>query len=146
MKLTLRHANSGDIPALRRLLGQLSGHEPSPQQVEDRLALVAHSPNDSLYVCEQGGVVVGALGFRIRENLEEVSRYGEISLIAVEERARQRGIGRFLMQYAEKLAAREGCKGTWLVSGFGREEQAHRFYEELGYRATGYRFVKSLEC
>ena len=31
---------------------------------------------------------------------------------------------------------REGGKGTWLVSGFGREEQAHQFYEELGYRAT----------
>ena len=63
MKLTLRHANSGDIPALRQLLGQLSGHEPSPQQVEGRLALVAHSPNDSLYVCEQeGGAVVGRSG------------------------------------------------------------------------------------
>jgi hypothetical protein len=98
--MTVRHANSGDIPVLRRLLGQMSGPEPSPEQMEDRLALVEHSPTDSLYVCEQDGAVVGALEFRIRE----------------------------------KLAEREGCKGTWLVSGFGREEQAHQFYEELGYR------------
>jgi GNAT superfamily N-acetyltransferase len=146
MKLTVRHANSGDIPVLRRLLGQLSGHEPSPQQVENRLALVAHSPTDSLYVCEQGGAVVGALGFRIRENLEEVSRYGEISLLVVHEEARRQGDGRLMMEHTEKLAERGGCKGTWLVSGFGREEQAHRFYEELGYRSTGYRFVKSPEC
>jgi GNAT superfamily N-acetyltransferase len=142
MKLTVRHANSGDIPVLRRLLGQMSGHEPSSEQVEDRLALVERSLTDSLYVCEQGSAVVGALGFRIRENLEEVSRYGEISLLVVLDEAQRQGVGRFMMEHAERLAEREGCKGTWLVSGFGREEQAHQFYEELGYRATGYRFVK----
>ncbi len=67
-------------------------------------------------------------------------------MLVVLEEARRQGVGRFMMEHAEKLAEREGCKGTWLVSGFGREEQAHQFYEELGYRATGYRFVKSLEC
>jgi ribosomal protein S18 acetylase RimI-like enzyme len=113
----------------------MSGHTPSSEQVEDRLALVAHSPSDSLYVCEQDGAVVGVLEFRIRENLEEVSRYGEISLLVVHEDARRQGVGRHMMEHAAKLAEREGCKGTWLVS-----------YEELGYRATGYRFVKSLEC
>ena len=147
MHLAVRHANSGDVPVLRRLLGQISGREPSPEQVEDRLALVARSPTDSLYVCELvGGAVVGALGFRIRENLEEVSRYAEISLLVVLEEARRQRAGRFLMEHAEKLAEREGGRGTWLVSGFGREEQAQQFSEELGYRATGYRFVKSLEC
>ncbi len=78
--------------------------------------------------------------------VEEVSRYAEISLLVVHEEARRQGVGRFMMEHAEKLAEREGCKGTWLVSGFGREEQAHRFYEELGYRATGYRFVKGPQC
>ncbi len=91
MKLTIRHANSGDISVLRRLLSQLSGHTPSSEQVENRLALVAYSPTDSLYVCEQGGAVVGALGFRIRENLEEVSRYAEISLLVVLVRTRWTG-------------------------------------------------------
>jgi len=83
------------------------------------------------------------LGFRIREkNLGEVSRYGEISLIVVDEGAPQRGIERCMMEYVEQLADQEGCVGTWLVSGFGREEQAHRSYKELGYEVTGYRFVK----
>jgi GNAT superfamily N-acetyltransferase len=70
----------------------------------------------------------------------------QISLLVMHEEARRQGVGRHTMEHAEKLAEREGSRGTWLVSGFGREEQAHRFYEELGYRATGYRFVKSLEC
>ncbi|GIM45314.1 hypothetical protein DNHGIG_08630 [Collibacillus ludicampi] len=46
------------------------------------------------------------------------------------------------MEFAENLAAEQGCIVTWLVSGFGREEQAPTFYKELGYEITGYRFVK----
>ena len=34
------------------------------------------------------------------------------------------------------------CLGLWLVSGFGREEEAHRFYRRCGFEATGCRFVK----
>ena len=109
------------------------------------MRLVERSPIDSLYLCEEDGVALRLLGFRIRENLEEQSRYGEISLIVVDAVARRRGIGRFMMEYAERLAREKGCLGTWLVSGFGREEQAHRFYKDLGYEVTGYRFVKPLK-
>jgi GNAT superfamily N-acetyltransferase len=48
------------------------------------------------------------------------------------------------MAFAEQLARNRGCKGTWLVSGFGRDEEAHQFYKRLGYEATGYRFVKPI--
>lgn len=51
-------------------------------------------------------------------------------------------VGRQLIDYAESLADSYNCIGTWLVSGFGREEQAHNFYKSLGYITTGYRFVK----
>jgi hypothetical protein len=46
------------------------------------------------------------------------------------------------MEYAEELAKKSNCIGIWLVSGSGREEQAHIFYKALGYEITGYRFVK----
>ncbi len=48
------------------------------------------------------------------------------------------------MEYAEDRARELGCKGTWLISGFGLEEEAHKFYARLGYQVTGYRFVKPL--
>lgn len=35
--------------------------------------------------------------------------------------------------------------GTWLVSGFAREQEAHKFYQRIGYGTTGYRFVKLFE-
>jgi len=142
MPLAIRLAVREDIPHLCRLMKELSGHEISQEEMNDRLDFVEGSRFDSLYVCEENGVILGLLGFRIRENLEEVSRFGEVSVIVVDPDARRKGVGRFLMNHAEKLALEKGCIGTWLVSGFGREEQAHRFYKELGYEVTGFRFVK----
>lgn len=144
MTLTIREADSDDVQVLCRLVNEMGGHEITQEQMEDRLDFVEASPFDSLYVCEEGDTVVGFFGFRVRENIEEVSRYGEVSTIAVVPEARGRGIGRFMMEYAEGLAEEKGCEGTWLVSGLGRKE-AHRFYRELGYEVTGYRFVKREE-
>jgi ribosomal protein S18 acetylase RimI-like enzyme len=142
MSLTMRRAEPDDISALCSLMEALSGQAISPEQMLNRLKFVAESKVDSLFVCEEDSLIVGLLGFRIRENLEEMSSYGEISAIVVDPDDRRRGVGRFMMDYAEKLAKERGCKGTWLVSGFGREKEAHKFYKQLGYQITGRRFVK----
>ncbi len=99
------------------------------------------SPFDFLYVYEEEETIWGLLGFRIRENLEDVTRYGEISIISVDSTLRRKGIGQLLMAYAEQLAKNHDCIGTWLVSGTKRVE-AHAFYKKLGYEVNGYRFVK----
>jgi GNAT superfamily N-acetyltransferase len=142
MPLSMRRADRGDIEELCALMEALSGHPISPEEMGNRLEFAAESQVDSLFVCEEDGRIAGLLGFRIRENLEEMSRYGEISAIVVDPDDRRRGVGRFMMDYAERLAKEKGCKGSWLVSGFGREQRAHRFYKRLGYQINGYRFVK----
>ena len=142
MTLNIRKAERGDIVALCGLMAELSGHPISAEGMLDRLEFVEKSPYDSLFVCEEDGRILGAMAFRIRENIEEVSRFGEVSVMVVFPEARRKGVGRFMMRHAEKLARELGCIGTWLVSGFGREEQAHNFYKRLGYETTGYRFVK----
>jgi len=138
----IRNAELKDIPKLCDLLTHLCCHEVSQADMKNRLAFIQTSNIDDLFVLEVNGVVKGLLGFRIRENIEEPSRYGEISVIVTDPEARKLGVGRSLMEYAENLAKTRECKGTWLVSGFGREEEAHIFYKNLGYKITGYRFVK----
>jgi GNAT superfamily N-acetyltransferase len=142
MSLSMRPAEPRDIKELCSLMEALSGRAISPEQMRNRLEFVAESKVDSLFVCEENGRIVGLLGFRIRENLEEMSRFGEISAIVVDPGNRRQGIGRFMMDYAERLAKELGCKGSWLVSGFGREREAHKFYQRLGYQINGRRFVK----
>lgn len=142
MSLSIRKALEVDIPILCTLMEQLSGHAIDSKQMLNRLQMIEESQIDYLYVCEEDGVILGLLAFRIRENVEEVSKFGEIAAIVVNSEKRNKGVGKFMMDYAENLAQEMGCKGTWLVSGFGREEEAHKFYQNLGYEINGYRFVK----
>jgi N-acetylglutamate synthase-like GNAT family acetyltransferase len=142
MSLSVRKAEQNDIKALCVLMAELSDHPISPDEVVNRLQFVEESKFDSLFVCEENGQILGLLGFRIRENLEEISKYGEVSAVVVKPDERHKSLGRCMMDYTEKLAKELGCIGTWLVSGFGPEEESHDFYKQLGYQINGYRFVK----
>lgn len=138
----IREFDYKDKIDIQRLFAMLTGKLIPEDDLMNRLDFVKKSPIDSLYVYEFDNKVIGLLGFRIRENIEENSRYGEISAIAVDNDYQKKGIGKQLMDFAEQLAKNSNCKGTWLVSGFGREEKAHIFYKSLGYVSTGFRFVK----
>ncbi|MFE5318937.1 GNAT family N-acetyltransferase [Paenibacillus sp. NPDC056579] len=140
----IRKAKEDDIPVLCSLMEQLSGKPVSPEDMLNRLRMTESSSLDTLFVYEEDGEVQAALAFRIRENIREVSRYGEICIVVVDSAFKRRGVGKRLMSFAEQLALDLGCTGTYLISGFGRKDEAHRFYLDLGYEITGYRFVKSL--
>jgi N-acetylglutamate synthase-like GNAT family acetyltransferase len=142
MSLSMRKVRKKDIDKLCILMDEMSHTAISPEDMLDRLHMIRESNIDTLFVCEDEGKIQGLLGFRIRENLEEKSRFGEITAIVVNHDSRHKGVGRFMMDYAEKLARGFQCKGTWLVSGFEREKETYKFYKNLGYETTGYRFVK----
>ncbi|MEN1935927.1 GNAT family N-acetyltransferase [Paenibacillus sp. 102] len=141
MESHIRKATANDIEALCSLTKELKGSDISHADMQNRLQFIEMSPFDFLYVYEEDNEIFGFLGFRIRENLEDITRYGEISIISVDSTARRKGIGQILMKYAEQLAKEHNCIGTWLVSGTQRTE-AHPFYKKLGYEVNGYRFVK----
>lgn len=137
----IREMEARDIAAGCRLMRDL-GYTITPEQMRERLEFVQQSPIDWLYVSEINGDVCGLLGFRLRERIEQPGTYGEISVLVTDAQVRRQGVGRALVDFAEQLAHDKGCMGTWLVSGFGRADEAHRFYQSLGYEITGYRFVK----
>lgn len=145
MSLVIRAMEARDIPAVCDLIPQLTGRAITPDEMQNRLDMVAESSIDWLYVAEFEGCVRGFMGFRLRECIERVARYGEISALVTDAQTRRSGIGRALVDYAEQLAHDNNCIGTWLVSGFRRKDEAHVFYEQLGYDTTGYRFVKLFE-
>ena len=60
---------------------------------------------------------------------------------------RSTGIGRLLVQHAERWAREQGCSVVRLSSSAGRTA-SHRFYEHLGYAniKTQYAFAKSLDA
>ncbi len=80
----IREATIDDIDALCSLTTELKGSSISYEDMNNRLQFVQMSPFDFLYVYEEEKTIFGLLGFRIRENLEDVTRYGEISIISVD--------------------------------------------------------------
>ena len=139
--MLIRKMETRDIPRACILVQELTGKEMSEDDMRDRLEFVENSPINELFVCEVDGAVRGLIGFRIRENVEEVSRFGEVSVLVVDSGFRGKGIGRAMMEFAEGHAKEKGCTGTWLVSELHREG-AHRFYKGLGYVINGYRFIR----
>ena len=142
MEIGIRSMKKEDITEVCLLMMELTGNEISEEDMINRMEMVNESKIDELYVYQGESSIQGVMGFRIRENIEEKSCYGEISVIVTNSNDRRSGIGKAMMDFAENLARQKGCIGTWLVSGFGREEEAHNFYKKLGYVINGYRFVK----
>ena len=124
MSFQIREATIDDIDALCSLTKELKGSSISYEDMNNRLQFVQMSPFDFYMFTRKKKLYLDY--FRIRENLEDVTRYGEISIISVDSNIRRKGIGQVLMDYAEQLAKKHNCIGTWLVSGTKRVE-AHPF-------------------
>jgi N-acetylglutamate synthase-like GNAT family acetyltransferase len=90
----IRKAEKIDKESIQYLIKELTGHSISDSDMEHRFDLVELSQIDSLYVYEQDNKIIGLLGFRIRENIEENSRFGEISALVVDPNYRKQGIGK----------------------------------------------------
>jgi GNAT superfamily N-acetyltransferase len=133
-----------DVNVARALMVHL-GYRLTTDQMRGRLYFVNHSTIDWLFVAERDGHVMGLLGLRLREHIEDPTRHMEISVIVTASGSRRSGIGRAMLEFAESFARDHDCTGMFLVSGLKRRDEAHRFYRKLGYEATGYRFVKTFE-
>ena len=69
--------------------------------------------------------------------------YVKINGLGVRGEYRGKGIGKALLEAAERIAIDNGAPYVGLASGFARED-AHAFYEHLGYKRTSYWFRKNL--
>jgi len=142
LSVAVRPARKRDLAKIAALLGDLAGEELGVDAAADCVGRIAKNREEAMIVACRGEEVVGLLAFRIRHNVESVSHFGEVSALVVSPECRKMGVGRLLMQEAEAMARRRKCIGLWLVSGFGREEEAHKFYEQMGLACNGKRFVK----
>ena len=139
--LTIRTARQDDVPALAGLLTEL-GFPAPPDTVAARLtAMLAQAHEILVAVREEERL--GLLTVHITPVLHRPTPVGRITALVVTERARGQGIGRALVETAERLLARQGC-GLIEVTSNRRLTGAHGFYERLGYETTSLRLKKSL--
>ena len=97
------------------------------------------------FVADADGTVVGlAAAVRVLA-IGHPGGYVKMNGLGVLPEYRQKGIGRQLMNRVERWAVEQGAPYIGLASGIRRED-AHEFYERLGYRKTSYWFRKNLQA
>jgi GNAT superfamily N-acetyltransferase len=139
--IVLRDAVPADASAIAALVTQL-GYTTAAAVMEPRLRRVLSLSHHRIIVAESSGSVIGVAGACVDHGVE-LDTYGRITALAVDEKWRGNGVGRLLVEHVEHWCRERGADRITLTSGHHRPE-SHKFYEALGYQATGVRFIKRL--
>ena len=138
----IRDANLSDASELAVLMCQL-GYESKPREMETRLKSILSNSAYKTFVAIMDGRLCGMIGTFTYPSYEHNDPGGRILALVTSSTARRRGIGRALVVTAEKDFAQRGVARVALDTRLTRED-AHKFYESLGYERNGWRFVKQL--
>ncbi|MGO8023040.1 GNAT family N-acetyltransferase [Rhizobium leguminosarum] len=150
--LNIREARKDDLPALVAMFAAdaLGGHgdttevEAFPDYLR-AFAVIEASPDQTLYVAECGGEVVGTFQTMVTTSL--TGRGSSAMIIeAVQTRAdmRGQGVGGLMIEFAIAEAKGRGIGRVALTSNAVRKD-AHRFYERLGFKPSHLGFKMALK-
>ena len=140
--LAIRAAEMNDAAVLAQLMCEL-GYETTKLEMQTRMKRIAADERYRTFVAVRDGKVCGMVGTLTCPSYEHNDPGGRILALAILSRMRRRGIGRALIAAAEEDFAQRGIKRVALNTRLARED-AHKFYESLGYERNGWRFVKQL--
>ena len=140
-KLVLREAKKGDADQLVTLFALLD-HTIDATTVATNLKAL-EKVVEPVIVAARGKQLLGACGIHSTLNPHRNKPVGRITILVVAKDARDQGIGRMLVDEAERRLAKLGC-GLIEVTSNDRLAEAHAFYRHLGYERTSMRFAKTL--
>ncbi|MGD8276557.1 MAG: GNAT family N-acetyltransferase [Gemmatimonadota bacterium] len=139
----VRPFRPGDEPAVARLLTEL-GLPTEAAAVRARLDTFGGDPRAHVLVAEQAERVIGVLGLHRVPLFHRVGDLARITVLVVADGHRGRGIGRSLVEAAERIAREARCWRVEVTSAMYLAP-AHGFYERLGFAEKRRRFFKDLE-
>jgi ribosomal protein S18 acetylase RimI-like enzyme len=152
--ITLRSATTADEPAIHRLTEQLAAFPIPPWRTPGEIARADHAmlaealrvPRaDTLVLLAENpeGLVVGVLFVSTRADYFTGSPHAHVEVLALDPAAQGQGLGRRLMQEAERWA-RERDYGAITLNVFDGNARALGLYERLGYRTETRHLWKAL--
>jgi ribosomal protein S18 acetylase RimI-like enzyme len=142
--LTIRAVEMNDAAATAQLMDEL-GYETTTSEMQMRLQRIANDERLRTFVAVCDGKVCGMISTLTYPSIEHDDFSGRIVALVIKSSMRRRGIGRALITLAEKDFAQRGIRRVALNTQLARED-AHKFYESLGYERNGWRFVKQLSA
>lgn len=138
--ILVRDARESDADALARLCTQL-GYPTSAALMPGRVARLGKDLNARALVAERDGRVIGLATIHLRFTMNHEAPIAQLTLLVVDEANRSHGVGRALVDSAERWAKERGSRRINVTTALHRAE-AHAFYEKLSYAHTGRRYGK----
>ena len=143
MKVEMRTAESTDLLSIVKLLaddflGQQRKDlsEPLNENYVKAFREIETDANNELIIAELDGKVIGTLQLTYTPSLSyRGSKRCTVESVRVDASLRGKGIGKEMMLWAIARAKEKGCISMQLTSHNDRED-AHRFYEQLGFAKT----------
>jgi GNAT superfamily N-acetyltransferase len=146
---TIERARVEDVPSIVALLADdpLGAGRETPDDLDPYVrafAVIDADPHQHLVVARRDGRVVGTLQLTVLPGLSRTATTrAQVEAVRVGRDERGRSLGRELLEWAEREARERGCALLQLTTDASRED-AHRFYERLGYVGSHLGFKKPL--
>lgn len=141
MEFSIRQATAADVPAIIALLADddIGATREAPEDrapYEESFAAIAGDPCQLLVVGERDGHIVATMQLTFIPGLSRRGTWrAQIEGVRVASSARGLGLGEKLIRWAIERARERGCALVQLTSD-ARRQDAHRFYERLGFTAS----------
>jgi ribosomal protein S18 acetylase RimI-like enzyme len=151
-QIAIRAATRADESVLLKLAGRLTDFELPPWRTSDEIvradgqamlaAVAAGHPDEEVLLAERDGAGVGCLHVLAMTDFFG-QRHAHISVIATTREAEGSGVGRALMEQAERWARQRGLS-LLTLHVFAGNVRALRFYDGAGFTPEILKYAKSL--
>lgn len=129
--MNVRKAKPGDALSISALSSQF-GYSASADEIRDRLLRILASDEHTVFVASSSDdIVLGWIHTFISKRLV-TDPFAELGGLVVTDKHRRQGIGEQLLFHAEEWAREKDLRLMRIRTQTFREE-AHRFYEKMGY-------------
>ncbi len=154
MNINIRKFEKTDIDAIISLIPRFSDFElPEWRKPEDitnktnkqiQETINNSSKEEELFIAEENKKVIGFILLQTRKDFFTDESNGYISDIAVKKEYEGKGVGRLLLEKAEKWARGKGYQLLVLHTLIGNK-RAQRIYEEFGFTKDNIQYAKKLD-
>ena len=143
MKIEIRRIRESDYPEVAYIWRSVLDIPVTDECLSETYAKMSSDDRYSTFVAETEGKIVGLVTTVTAMAIGHPDGYTKINGLGVLPEYRNNGIGGMLLKRAERVAEENGTGYIALASGFRRDE-AHAFYDHMGYQKTSYWFRKRL--
>lgn len=146
--MKIRIAEEKDLPKILELYSQPAMDDKQVLEINEARTIfnkMKSYPDYHIYVAEMDDKIVGTFALAIMDNLAHMgSKSGLIEDVVVSQSLQDQGIGKQMMKYAIGLCKEKSCYKVCLSSNLKRQN-AHKFYENIGFKIHGYSFLMELD-